>query len=457
MSVRLSSLVLALGLALGVVTASAAPNRAPSFAAAKRYTTGTGRDSSPLSIAVGDLNGDRKPDLVTANGGDVVSVVMNKGGGSFRMKRDYIVGGGASSVATADLNGDSRLDLAVADTDAGAVSVLINSGDGTFGTRADYAVARAPASIAVQDLDGDGKLDFVTANTPGDNLDAATVSVLLNNGDGTFRARRDYPTGPYNRSVAVADLNGDANPDLVTANHGGHGSVSVLVNRGDGTFAPRRDYTVGDSQYGMPVNAAAVGDINADGKPDVVTADDGNTVSVLLNNGDASFRRSREYALFKGGPNWLAAGPNAVALGDLNADGALDVVTANVNDHVSLLLNTGAGAVRATLDYPACGFGHAVLMADLNGDRRLDLAAAGYHLCVLISKPRLCDVQEVSGLKVSAAKSLLARAGCRIGKVRRGYSALVRRGRVASQKPAFAVVLAGGGKVDLVVSLGRRR
>jgi hypothetical protein len=455
MGVRLSGLALAL--ALGVVTAPAAPNRAPSFAAPKRYATGTGRDSRPLSIAVGDLNGDRKPDLVTANGGDVVSVVMNRGGGSFRAKRDYVVGGGAFSVATADLNGDGRLDLAVADADAGAVSVLINRGDGTFGARADYAAARDPASIAVQDLDGDGKPDVVTANTPEENLDAATVSVLLNNGDGTFRARRDYPTGPYNRSVALADLNGDGKADVVAANHGGNGSVSVLLNRGDGTFAPRRDYAVGHSRYGTQVNAAAVGDMNADGKPDVVTADDRNTVSVLLNNGDASFRPSREYALFRGGPDWLAAGPNAVALGDLNADSALDVVTANVNGHVSLLLNTGAGAVRATLDYSACGFGHAVLIGDLNGDRRRDLAAAGDHLCVLINKPGLCDVQEVRGLKVSAAKSLLARAHCRLGRVQRDYSNLVQRGRVASQKPGFAVVVPGGGKVNFVVSLGRKR
>jgi FG-GAP-like repeat/FG-GAP repeat len=445
-----------LALALALVTAPAAPNGVPSFAAAKRYTTGTGRDSEPLSIAVGDLNGDHKPDLVTANGGDVVSVLMNRGGGSFRAKRDYLVGGGAFSVATADLNDDGHVDLAVADADAGAVSVLINRGDGTFGSRGDYATAPDPGSIAIEDLDGDGEPDVVTANTPEDNLDAATVSVLLNKGNGTFRARRDYPTGPYNKSVALADLNGDGKADIVTANHGGNGSVSVLLNKGDGTFEPRHDYRVGHSPYGTQVNSAAVGDMNADGKPDVVTADDRRTVSVLLNRGDGTFGPSRDYGLFKGGPNWLVAGPNAVALGDLNADGKLDVVTANVNAHASLLLNTGAGVVGA-LDYPACGFGHAAAIADLNGDRRQDLAVAGHHLCVLINKPGLCDVQAVRGLTVFAARRLLARAHCRVGRVRRDYSDLVRRGRVASQKPGFAVVLAGGGKVDLVVSRGRRR
>jgi hypothetical protein len=434
----------------------------PSFAAAKRYATGIGRDSEPRSVAVGDFNGDRRPDLVTAND-DVVSVLINRGGGSFRPKRDYIVGAGAVAVATGHLNGDGHVDLAVAAADAGAISVLINRGDGTFGARFDYAVAPDPASIAVEDLDGDGKPDVVTANTPKDDLDAATVSALLNKGDATFGARHDYPTGPYNKSVALADLNGDGKADIVTANHGGNGSVSVLLNSGDGTFAPRRDYRVGHSPYGIQVNSAAVGDMNADGKPDVVTADDGNTVSVLLNNGDATLRPSREYALFKGWP-WLAADANAVALGDLNADGKLDVVTVNLNTHVSLLLNTGVGAVRATLDYGApggfvgaCGSGNAVSTADLNGDRRMDLVVAGAQLCVLINKPGLCDVQEVRGLTVLAAKRLLARAGCRVGRVRRDYSNLVRRGRVASQKPGFAVVLPGGGKINLVVSRGRKR
>jgi hypothetical protein len=453
-----------LALALALVTAPAAPNGVPSFAAAKRYATGIGRDSGPLSVAVGDFNSDRKPDLVTANGGDVVSVLMNRGGGSFRAKRDYIVGGGAFSVATADLNGDGHVDLAVADSDADAVSVLLNKGDGTFGERGDYAVGPNPQSIGAHDLDGDGAADVVAASTPEANLEADTVSVLLNNGDGTFRARRDYPTGPYNKSVALADLNGDGKADVVTANYGGRGSISVLLNKGDGTFEAWHEYPVGGPPYWIRASWAAVGDMNADGKPDVVTADEGNTVSVLLNRGDATFGASREYALFKGGPNWLAAGPNAVAVGDLNGDGKPDVVTANVNAHVSLLLNTGAGALRAALDYGApgefagtCGFGHTVSIADLNGDRRPDLAVAGSSLCVLINKPSLCDVQEVRGMTVVGAKRLLARAHCRVGTVLHAYTARVRRGHVISQKPGFGVVLPGGRKVSLVVSRGRKR
>jgi hypothetical protein len=136
----------------------------------------------------------------------------------------------------------------------------------------------------------------------------------------------------------------------------------------------------------------------------------------------------------------------------------------NVNTHVSLLLNIGAGALRATLDYGApgefvgtCGFGHAVSMADLNGDRRLDLAVAGSFLCVLINKPGLCDVQELRGMTIVGATRLLARGHCRGGTVLRAYAARVRRGRVISQKPGFGVVLPGGGKVSLVVSRGRKR
>jgi hypothetical protein len=118
----------ALALALGAVAPSAAPSSAPSFTSVKRYATGIGRDSEPRSVAVGDFNGDRRPDLVTAND-DVVSVLINRGGGSFRPKRDYIVGAGAVAVATGHLNGDGHVDLAVAAADAGAISVLINRGD----------------------------------------------------------------------------------------------------------------------------------------------------------------------------------------------------------------------------------------------------------------------------------------------------------------------------------------
>jgi hypothetical protein len=168
--------------------------------------------------------------------------------------------------------------------------------------------------------------------------------VFLNNGNGTFRAPHSYG-GSVAQSLAIGDLNGDGRPDLVTATGviGRPGGVSVFLNRGDGSFGPKRDYIVGGGViplFGGPVSAS-VADLNGDGRPDLVTIDDdvnysGVGVSVLLNRGDGSFGSRRDYRA--GGD--LAS----IAIGDLNGDGRPDLVAADRNlDGVSLFLNEGRG------------------------------------------------------------------------------------------------------------------
>jgi hypothetical protein len=153
------------------------------------------------------------------------------------------------------------------------VSVLLNNGDGTFAAKVGYAVRDYPRSVAVGDLDGDGKPDLATANYWDDS-----VSVLLNNGDGTFAGKVNYGVGSYPRSVAVGDFSGDGKPDLAVANYGGD-DVSVLANNGDGTFAAQANYGVGIE----PISVA-VSDFDGDGKPDLAVANYvHNDVSVLRN------------------------------------------------------------------------------------------------------------------------------------------------------------------------------
>ena len=125
------------------------------------------------------------------------------------------------------------------------------------------------------------------------NVLASSVSVLLNNGDGSFQAKRDYATGVSPESVAIGDLNGDRKADLVTANEGPPaGTVSVLTNDGNGNFAARRDYPSG----GVP-RTVAIGEVNRDGKPDVVFTNlDTNGVSVLSNSGRGRFEDGGDFA-----------------------------------------------------------------------------------------------------------------------------------------------------------------
>src|SRR5436309_2815474 len=125
----------------------------------------------------------------------------------------FETGIGSRSVAIGDLNGDGRPDLAAANASSTTVSVLLGNGDGTVGVKADYGTGSYPNSVAIGDLDGDGKPDLATANV-GSN----TVSVLLGNSDGTFGVMTDFVTGGASFSVAIGDLDGDGKLDLATAN-----------------------------------------------------------------------------------------------------------------------------------------------------------------------------------------------------------------------------------------------
>jgi hypothetical protein len=440
----------ALALTCSAVGSSAGGGSVPSFAAAKRYKVATVGDcgSCAHSTAIGDLNGDGKPDVVTVNDDESISVLVAQADGTLGSRRDYLASGDPAGAAIADLNGDGHADVAVADR-GGFATVFLNAGDGTLGAKHDYAAGAGAVSIAVGDLDGEGSADLVTTG-------AGSVAILLNDGDGAFGARHDYSLGEDTpASVALGDLNGDGKLDVVTGDGDQPANVSVLLNNGDGTFQTARRYAADGAV------SVALADLNGDGKLDVATANSGPGVSVLLNAGDGTLQRRRVYAVLRP-PNLSAGDPQSIAIADLNGDRRPDLATANFDRHVSVLLNDGTGAFRTTIDV---GTGkcrevfendRGLAAGDLNRDGRADLAvAATGGLCVDLAKPRLCNVQEVVGLKVREATTLLARAHCRVGAIRHKRSAFVRKGRISAERPGFGRALSAGAKVDLVVSLGR--
>ncbi len=199
----------------------------------------------------------------------------------------YPVGEVPFSVATGDLDGDGDLDLVTANFHEGTISVLLNNGDGTFAADVKYEAGFEPASVAIGDLDDDGDLDLVVSSGGGADLNGylpGTVSVLLNAGDGTFPSQTIHGLGIRPFSVALGDLDGDDDLDMAIAISGSD-SVEIMFNNGDGTFVLGAFLPTGD----FP-GFIVIGDLNGDGDLDLaVTSWTQEVVSVYLNKGGVSF------------------------------------------------------------------------------------------------------------------------------------------------------------------------
>jgi hypothetical protein len=385
------------------------------FAPAVSYPSGT--LSGPYAIAGADLDGDTDKDLAVTNAYDfTVSILLNNGNGTFAAEVDYAAGGFADAVAIADLDNDTDKDLAVGNGTDGTVSVLPGNGDGTFGAKTDYTVGALPTSVAAVDLDGDTDQDLVTANlndssisiltntlitpTPpappsfaaavtygagsnprdisaadldGDtfqdvavtNQFSDTVSIFLNNGNGTFAPAVDYSTGGAPTSVKIANLNGDTFPDVVVVND--FDGVSVLINNGNGTFAPAVDYTAGS----FPIYVAIADYDGINGNDLAVTNNGSNTVSILLNNGNGTFAPAVDYV--------VGNSPGVVVAADLDGDTDQDLaVSRGGNDVVAVLMNNGSGVFGAPVNYATGSFPFSVSAANLNTDTFPDLIVPNF-------------------------------------------------------------------------------
>lgn len=301
--------------------------------------SGTGTAAAPSTTSV-TLS---KNSLVFSDQG--VGVASNSG-------QKYISPGpGANAIASvsADFNGDGKLDVAVANGSSNTVSVLLDNGDGTFQTPVVYAVGNFPNAIVAADFNKDGKLDLAVADQ-----NSGDVAVLLGNGDGTFQVPVVYPGVPTPLTLNVADFNGDGFPDLVA----GYQSGTILLNQGNGTFVKATGTGIAGGALTM-----AVGDFNGDGRKDIAVG--GN---LYLNNGDGTFTNLP-----------LSFGGIGVASGDLNGDGKLDLVFFTRQappNNLGVALGNGDGTFQPPVYYSIDSFAFSIVVADINGDGKPDVVTA---------------------------------------------------------------------------------
>ncbi len=367
------------------------------------YATGM----SPSFVATASLRNNGTQDLIVANSADsTVSVYLGNGDGTFGDQATFLTGADPVWIATGIFNNAAKnIDLAVADAGSDAISILLahtdSSGhpDGTFTTGQTLTTGKTPVSVVAGDFDGDGNLDLAVANQ-GDN----TIEIFWGNGDGTFQQSSQIirppkglpppaqqppeviqlPSGFQPSALATGNFDATGHLDLAVADRGNN-TVSVLLGNGtrSGTFPTRTDYPVGN----LPV-WVSTGDFNnsgnLNGNLDLAVANSGppltpangaavsgNSVSILLGNGDGTFNTSTETSYPAGN------GPTSIAVADYNLDNLLDLaVTDQTDNAVSILFGTGSGVFSFNQEVSLSPNTDpvSIVSADFNGDQRPDAA-----------------------------------------------------------------------------------
>ncbi|HEY3862253.1 MAG TPA: VCBS repeat-containing protein [Verrucomicrobiae bacterium] len=376
----------------------------------------------PFSIsglAVGDFNNDGKPDIAVVGltnmfeGTAFLAVYTNNGAG-FGIFFSTNTGFNPTWLTAADVNNDGRMDLIASDGTTFNLRVYTNNG-AVFAPFASLPAGNTPITVTAADINNDGKVDLIAANTGFQ----PTLTVYTNNGNG-FGLFSTNAISANSSSIVAADLYHSGQLELVCADSGG--SLVVFTNSGTG-FASNAMFTAG-----VGPNEVIAADFNGDGKVDLATADEGSSVQLLIN----MTHPAKTLAGYSSGT--LSAGPSdfpvAVAAADVNNDGNLDLIAASASEFLSVLPNLGGGVFGASFTAPSSG-DKFVAAADVNNDGKVDLVAAG----LAGAGTGLVTVLTNNGNGAFASNSAIA---------------------LATEPAGLALAdINGDGKVDLIVATNR--
>jgi hypothetical protein len=334
------------------------------------------------SVAAGDFNRDGHVDFVVANGGtNDLWIYFGKGDGTFELPRVIPLTRGQTPIyiLAADLRGNGILDLIVAEYDTWSIGVLPGKGDGTFGYEQIYYVPQPPGAIVVDDFNHDGKADIsCVMDSPNENeVSSQYIATLLGDGTGTFgNAVVSLGTGLLSTadSIVSGDVNGDGLPDLLITDPG-YGS-QIYINAGNGMFTP--GYSVDErGRYNVPI-AGALADINGDGCLDALVADINGFTAVVPGDCKGNFPTGHSVPMGDSGAQ--------IAVADINGDGHLDILTTSTpsalsgggigdiaGNNLCVAFGDGQGNFSPGRVYTGTGESYSLALADFNGDGKTDV------------------------------------------------------------------------------------
>jgi hypothetical protein len=338
------------------------------FNGSSRATTFVNQDQIQATLQPSDVATASTAQVVVTNPGGATSnpqpLIITSPTSTISMSGTALaVGTDPRGVAVANFSGDNNVGnpgIVVVNRGANTVSIFQGNGNGTFAAAANFPTGVDPIAVAVGDFNGDGIPDLVTANRA-----SYTISILMGNGDGTFQSPVNYPAGTEPIAVTVGDFNGDGYLDIAEINSADD-TISVYQGVGNGTFQPAVVYSVGSG----PI-AIVTGDFNGDGILDLAVVNSGSSnISVLSGNGNGTFQNSVYYATGATGSD-----PDGLFAADLNGDGKLDLIAANNGSNtIAVLLNNGNGTFAPGVAYPVGTLPFAVSGGDFLGNGQIDVA-----------------------------------------------------------------------------------